>query len=150
VLLGGLPALIGGLALFATVQAHTAYAPTIIAALVLMGLGAGSSFVPLLTIAMAKVPARDAGVASGILNVAMQVAAALGLAILGALTAHRSATLLAEGRSHAAAQLGGYHLAFALGAGAVAVGLLVTLLLVRTPTPHEELAAQAEPEPQPA
>jgi len=149
-LLGGLPALIGGLALFATVQTHTAYAPTIIAALVLMGLGAGSSFVPLMTIAMAKVPARDAGVASGFLNVAMQVAAALGLAILGAVTAHRTATLLAQGSSHAAAQLGGYHLAFALSAGAVAVGLLVTLLVVRTPTAHEELAADAQAEPQPA
>ncbi|HEX4805268.1 MAG TPA: MFS transporter, partial [Conexibacter sp.] len=56
VLLGGLPGLIAGLALFATAQAHTPYAPTLLAALILMGIGAGSSFVPLLTIAMEKVP----------------------------------------------------------------------------------------------
>lgn len=147
VLLGGLPGLIAGLALFATLQAHTAYAPTIIVALALMGIGAGSSFVPLLTIAMAKVPPRDAGVASGILNVAMQVAAALGLAILGAVTAHRTATLLADGRSHAAAELGGFHLAFALGAGAVAVGLLLTAVAVRTPrAPEPAAAGDAAPE----
>ncbi|HXE45170.1 MAG TPA: MFS transporter [Conexibacter sp.] len=146
VLLGGMPALIAGLAAFAVLQAHTSYA-AVFAALVLMGLGAGSSFVPLLTIAMAKVPPRDAGIASGILNVAMQVAAAFGLAILGALTAHRTATQVADGRSHAAAELSGYHLAFTLGAATVAVGLLVTLLMLRTPAPHEELAAQAEPQP---
>lgn len=147
VLIGGLPALIAGLALFTTVQPHTPYAPTIVLALVLMGLGAGSSFVPLLTIAMAKVPPRDAGVASGILNVAMQVAAALGLAILGAVTAHRTATLIADGHSRAAAELSGFHLAFALGAGAVAVGLLLTLVAMRSPrAPEDAPEADAAPE----
>ncbi len=148
VLVAGLPALIAGLALFALVHAGTPY-PVIFGALVLMGLGAGSSFVPLLTIAMANVPPRDAGVASGILNVAMQIAAALGLAILGALTAHRTAALVADGRSRAAAELGGYHLAFALGAGTVAVGLLVTLLFLRTPAPQPEAARELEPEAEP-
>lgn len=151
VLLSGLPALIAGLTLFALVHAGTPY-PVIFGALVLMGLGAGSSFVPLLTIAMATVPARDAGLASGILNVAMQVAAALGLAILGALTAHRTATQLADGRSHAAADLSGYHLAFSLGAATVALGLLMTVLLLRSPAPEAETAEepQLEREPQPA
>jgi carbamoyltransferase len=37
---------------------------------------------PLLTIAVADVPEEDAGLASGIVNVSMQIAAALGLAIL--------------------------------------------------------------------
>ena len=147
VLLAGLPALIAGLALFALVHAGTPY-PVIFVALVLMGLGAGSSFVPLLTMAMANVPPRDAGVASGILNVAMQIAAALGLAILGALTAHRTAALIADGHSRVAADLGGYHLAFALGAGTVAVGLLVTLLFLRTPAPHPEPAHELEREPE--
>ena len=145
VLVAGLPALIAGLALFALMQANTPY-PVIFVALVLMGLGAGGSFVPLLTIAMANVPPRDAGVASGILNVSMQVMAAFGLAILGALTAHRTAALLAGGHSRAAAELGGYHLAFALGACTVAVGLLVTLLFLRTPEPEPEPAHEPERE----
>ncbi len=145
VLVGGLPALIAGLALFALVHAGTPY-PVIFVALVLMGLGAGSSFVPLLTMAMVNVPPRDAGVASGILNVSMQVMAAFGLAILGALTAHRTAALIAGGQSHAAAELGGYHLAFALGAGTVAVGLLLTLLFLRTPAPEPEPAHELERE----
>ena len=41
------------------------------------------SFMPLLTIAMADVPQRDAGLGSGIINVSQQVAGALGLAVLG-------------------------------------------------------------------
>jgi EmrB/QacA subfamily drug resistance transporter len=147
VLIGGLPALILGLALFALVQADTPYAPIVVVALVVMGLGAGTSFVPLLTIAMAGVPSRDAGLASGILNVSMQVAAALGLAVLGALAAHRTAAQLAGGHAHAAAQLSGYHLTFALGAAAVTVGLLLTLLLLRAPTAQPEPAREGEPQP---
>jgi MFS family permease len=107
---------------------------------------------PLLTIGMAEVPPRDAGLASGIMNVAMQVGAALGLALLGALAEQRTASRLADGASHAAAQLSGYHLAFALGAAAVVVGLLLTLLVLRSPTPQGELArgGDAQGEPQPA
>jgi EmrB/QacA subfamily drug resistance transporter len=149
VLVGGLTTLIVGLTLFATVEPGTPYAPVVFVALVVMGLGAGTSFMPLLTIAMADVPPRDAGLASGIVNVSMQVAAALGLASLGALASHRTAALLADGKTQVVAQLGGYHLAFALGAGAVAVGLVVTLLVLRTPTPQREQARDGEPEPEP-
>src|SRR5262249_4645310 len=116
VLVAGLATLIVGLGLFASVEAGTPYFPTIFLAFVVMGLGAGTSFMPLLTIAMANIPPRDAGLASGIVNVSMQVAAALGLAVLGALAAHRTAALTASGHAPDVAQLGGYHLAFALGA----------------------------------
>jgi EmrB/QacA subfamily drug resistance transporter len=150
VLVGGLVMLIAGLGLFASIDAETAYTPTVLLAFVVLGLGGGSSFVPLLTIAMAKVPQRDAGLASGILNVAMQVAAALGLAVLGALAAHRTSALLADGDTQAAARLGGYHLAFLLGAVTVAVGLLVTLLVLRTPTEEGEPVRERQAEAQPA
>ncbi len=147
VLVAGLATLIVGLGLFASVDAGTPYFPTIFVAFVVMGLGAGTSFMPLLTIAMADVPPRDAGLASGIVNVSMQVAAALGLAALGALAAHRTSGLLADGQSQAAAQLAGYHLAFALGAAAVAVGLVVTLLVLRTPTPQPAQTGEADLQP---
>jgi EmrB/QacA subfamily drug resistance transporter len=147
VLIAGLATLIAGLLLFVSIDAGTPYAPTMFLGFVIMGLGAGTSFMPLLTLAMADVPRQDAGLASGIVNVSMQVSAALGLAALGAIAAQRTSTLLASGQPHSAAALGGYHLAFAIGAGAVAVGLIVTLLVLRTPTPREqpggdELAAE--------
>jgi EmrB/QacA subfamily drug resistance transporter len=154
VLVGGLTTLTAGLVLFATMQADTAYFPHAFAAFLITGIGAGASFMPLLTIAMASVPARDAGLASGIVNVSMQVSAALGLAILGALAAHRTHALEAGGASPVAAEIGGYHLAWALGAGAVAAGLLIALLVLRTPRPdHAEAHARerdAQAEPQPA
>jgi len=152
VLLGGIGTLIVGLVLFATAPGDVSYAPTLLVAFVVMGLGGGSTFVPLLTIAMAQVPPRDAGIASGIMNVAMQLGAALGLALLGALAEHRTAARLADGASHQAAQLSGYHLAFALGAAAAVVGLVLSVLVLRSPTAQpqpvaEPDAAQAEPQP---
>ncbi|MGN6188581.1 MAG: MFS transporter [Conexibacter sp.] len=149
VLLGGICTLIAGLVLFATVPAHVPYAPFVLTAFVVMGLGGGATFVPLLTIAMAQVPPRDAGLASGIMNVAMQLGAALGLALLGALAEHRTAARLADGSSHAAAQLSGYHLAIALGAAAAIVGLLLTLLVLRSPTPQPEPVRDTERAPEP-
>ncbi len=47
-----------------------------------IGLGIGSAFMPLLTIAMADVPAADAGLGSGITNVSQQISGAFGLAVL--------------------------------------------------------------------
>jgi EmrB/QacA subfamily drug resistance transporter len=152
VLIAGICTLIAGLVAFALAPGDVPYAPLLLVAFVVMGLGGGSTFVPLLTIGMADVPPRDAGLASGIMNVAMQVGAALGLALLGALAEQRTAARLADGASHAAAQLSGYHLAFALGAGAAVVGLLLTLLVLRPPTaqPDQARGAESQAEPQPA
>jgi hypothetical protein len=65
-LLAGLGTVIIGLALLATAGVHTSFFPTIFLAYLAIGLGIGSSFTPLLTIAMADVPASDAVLASGI------------------------------------------------------------------------------------
>jgi EmrB/QacA subfamily drug resistance transporter len=144
VLVAGVSTLLVGLTLFALAPADVPYAPLLLVAFVMLGLGGGSAFVPMLTIAMAEVPPRDAGLASGIMNVSMQVGAALGLALLGALAEHRTNARLADGASHAAAQLSGYHLAFALGAGAAVLGLLVTLLVLRSPALRTEDAVEPQ------
>ena len=64
----------------------------------------GSAFMPLLQIAMADVPAADAGLGSGIVNVSQQVAGALGLAVLGTVATDRTQAT--------GSLLAGYHLAF--------------------------------------
>src|SRR5262249_13396372 len=79
----GLVAMIGGLALLLGLEEHSSYFPRLFGAFALIGLGAGLTFMPLLTIALAEVPADDAGLASGIVNVSMQLSAALGLAVIG-------------------------------------------------------------------
>ena len=50
-----------GLLLFSTIGPSTTFFPTIFLACLALGLGIGSAFMPLLTIAMADVPAADAG-----------------------------------------------------------------------------------------
>ena len=76
---------------------HTSFFPTIFLAYFAIGLGIGSAFMPLLTIAMADVPAADAGLGSGITNVSQQVAGALGLAVLGTIATNHSKALEAAG-----------------------------------------------------
>jgi MFS family permease len=123
--------MVGGLALLVTTGVHTSFFPTIFVAFFAMGLGAGSSFTPLLTIAMADVPAADAGLGSGIINVSQQVAAALGLAVLGTIATNRSTSLEAHGQSLASSLVSGYHLAFTIGAGSILAGIVVTLVVLR-------------------
>ncbi|MEA2267389.1 MAG: hypothetical protein QOE27_2972 [Solirubrobacteraceae bacterium] len=143
VLLAGLPTVIVGLGLLATAGIHTGFFPTIFLAYLAIGLGIGTSFMPLLTIAMADVPPADAGLGSGITNVSQQVAGALGLAVLGTIAANRSKTLEAHGHSVASSLVGGYHLAFAIGAGSIVLALVTAVVLLR---PAREPAVEATPE----
>ncbi len=145
VLLPGLASMTCGLLLLAQAGTHASYFPSVFVPLLLTGLGAGMSFMPLLTIAMADVPARDAGLASGIVNVSMQMAAAVGLAVLGVIATHRTKTLLADGHAPVNALTSGYHLAFLVGSGCVALGIVVALLVLRRPAPAPAATAAAEP-----
>ncbi len=146
-LLAGLGFAIASLVLLSRLGSDAAYFPDVFVAFLLLGLGAGLAFLPLLTLAMADVPAADAGLASGIINVSVQISAALGLAVLGTLAADHTRTLAAEGHSHIGALLAGYHLAFVVGAVAVGIGVIVTLLKLRDPRPRRTLpvpVAEAE------
>jgi hypothetical protein len=111
-----------------------------------LGLGIGNAFMPLLTIAMADVPNADAGLGSGITNVAQQVSGALGLAILGTIATNRSKSLEAHGHQLASSLVSGYHLAFAIGATSIAVGLVTALVILRS----RRLAPVPEPATEPA
>ena len=82
--------------------------------------GSAAAFMPLLTIAMADVPAADAGLGSGIVNVSQQVSGALGLAVLGTIATNRTHALEAAHHPLVGSLLGGYHLAFVIGAASVA------------------------------
>jgi EmrB/QacA subfamily drug resistance transporter len=131
VLLAGLVTVIAGLVLLTSAGAHTSFFPTIFLAYFAIGLGIGSAFMPLLSIAMADIPPTDAGLGSGIVNVSQQVAGALGLAVLGTIATDHTRALQRAGHPLVSSLLGGYHLAFTIGAASVAVGLLAALILLR-------------------
>ncbi len=120
-----------GLVLLALAGSHPTYATVVLPGLLLIGIGAGASFIPLLTMAMAEVPNEDAGLGSGIVNVSMQMAAAVGLAILSTLAAVRSRSLAGSGASRVDALVGGYRLAFLVAAAFVLVGTVLTVAVLR-------------------
>lgn len=132
--------------LLSTSGVHASYFPDLFFAFLLLGLGAGASFLPLLTIGMSDAPARDAGLASGIINVSVQLFGAIGLATLGTIATDHTKTLSAQGYSLGSALTGGYQLSYIVGAAAVAVGILAALLLLRTPPGalRQETRADAE------
>jgi EmrB/QacA subfamily drug resistance transporter len=149
-LVPGLVGMIAGLLILARADETTAYFPSLFLAFLLMGIGAGTSFMPVLTMAMAEVPKRDAGVASAIANVSMQMAATIGLAVLGSISAGDTASLIAQGHPAAQALTDGFHVAFAIGAACLVVGIGIAALVLRTPRPEpeviQEVPARAEPE----
>jgi MFS family permease len=133
-LTAGLAGIIGGLVLLATAGVHASYFPGLFLAFLLLGLGAGASFLPLLTVGMSDAPARDAGLASGIVNVSVQLFGAIGLATLGTIATDHAKALTASGHSFASALTGGYHLAYIVAAACVGLGILASFLLLRPPT----------------
>lgn len=124
----------------------SSYFPELFLPYALMGLGMGTAMLPLLTIAMSGVPEQDSGVASGIVNMSMQLAGALGIAVLGTLATSRTDALLGDGATTASALTGGYHLGFEVAAAAVAAGLLLAAAVLRMrPAPRaagSELAVE--------
>jgi EmrB/QacA subfamily drug resistance transporter len=133
-LAAGLVGIIVGLLLLAGAGVHAAYFPGLFFAFLLLGLGAGTSFLPLLTIGMADAPKRDAGLASGIINVSIQLFGAIGLASLGTIATDHTKALSASGHGLSSALTGGYHLAYLVAAVCVAFGILAAFLVLRPPT----------------
>lgn len=121
-----------GLLLFARVPAAGSFAIDVLPAMLLLGLGAGIAFNPLLLAAMSDVAPSESGLASGVVNTAFMMGGALGLAVLASLAAARTEGLAAAGAALPAALSGGYQLAFALGAGFAALAAVLGAVLLRT------------------
>jgi EmrB/QacA subfamily drug resistance transporter len=133
VMIAGMLSVAVGMMVLRTGGLHSSYFPSVMIGMFLMGLGIGNAFMPMLTIAMADVPHQDAGLASGVVNVSQQVAGALGLALLSTFATNQTHALSAAHVGPDAALVGGYHLAYLLGAGSVLVAVVVAFVSLRTP-----------------
>lgn len=141
VLTMGMATAAAGLLLLTGIGPETAFFPTVFFACFAIGFGIGNAFMPLLTLAMADVPAADAGLGSGITNVSQQMSGALGLAVLSTLAADHTQGLLDDGHGTTEALLSGYHLAFFAGAAVIGAGIVLALaLLPRVARAEAELA----------
>jgi MFS family permease len=105
-----------GLALFARAPVGGSFVTDVLPSMLLLGIGAGIAFNPVLLAAMSEVAPEESGLASGIVNTSFMMGGALGLAVLASIATSRTTSLGASGHGHLAALLGGYHAAFLTGA----------------------------------
>jgi EmrB/QacA subfamily drug resistance transporter len=138
-----------GLALFSRAPVDGSFAVDVLPAMVLIGIGAGTAFNPLLLAAMSDAEPSQAGLASGVVNTSFMMGGALGLAILGSIAAARADSLESGGDAALPALNGGYQLAFLVGAAfaLLAAGLAVLLRSPKAQPAHDAAAADGEPVP---
>ena len=136
-----------GLLLFARAPVDGSFVVDVLPSMILLGMGAGIAFNPVLLAAMSDVDPSEAGLASGVVNTSFMMGGALGLAVLASLAASRTDSLLAAGEDELAALAGGYQLAFLIGAlfAVAAAGIGAALL---RPGAAEAMHAEGGAEPQ--
>jgi EmrB/QacA subfamily drug resistance transporter len=143
-LLPGLALIAVGLLLFTQAPVGGDYVTHVLPTMVLMGTGVGLSFPSLFTLAMSGATQSDAGLASGLVNTTLQVGGALGLAVLATLATTRTGHLRDAGDSASAALVGGYHLAFLIGAGLVVAAIAVAVTVLQPESRMAEESPRSE------
>jgi EmrB/QacA subfamily drug resistance transporter len=149
-LVAGLGLAAAGLMLLARAPVDGDFVTDLLPCMILLGIGAGMAFNPVLLAAMSDVRPEQSGLASGIVNTAFMMGGALGLAVLVSLADSRTGDLRDSGSSELDALTGGYHLAFIVGT-AFAVGAAVVAGLLLRPgiaaaheAAHGQVAAELE------
>jgi EmrB/QacA subfamily drug resistance transporter len=133
-----------GLLLFSHAPENGHFVRDVFPGMVMLGLGAGIAFNPMLLAAMNDVAPSESGLASGMVNTAFMLGGPLGLAVLASLAASRSQALLAIGRTQTFALANGYQSAFLAGACFAALAALIGAALLRigaAPTGEQPVTA---------
>ncbi|HEU5294667.1 MAG TPA: MFS transporter, partial [Burkholderiaceae bacterium] len=131
-----------GLALFARAPVDGTLWVDVLPGMLLLGLGAGIAFNPVLLAAMSDVAPSDSGLASGVVNTSFMMGGALGLAVLASLAAARTEGAAAAGAPQPAALNTGYQAAFFVGAVFALVACAIGARFLRAhaaaqpPDPH--------------
>jgi EmrB/QacA subfamily drug resistance transporter len=129
-LLTGLLFYLAALLLFSRAPVDGSYWVDVLPGMLLLGVGGGITFNPILLAAMSGVAPTEAGLASGVVNTSFMMGGALGLAILASVAASRTESLVESGEGTLAALNGGYHVAFMVGAiFAVLSGIIAATLI---------------------
>jgi hypothetical protein len=121
----GMASIAVGLVLFGIAPANGDFYTQVLPGMVLLGIGAGLAFNPVLLMGMSEVPENEAGLASGVLNTAFMMGGSLGLAVLASLAASQTMQKIASGINQSSALLEGYHAAFMVGALFAALAALL-------------------------
>jgi EmrB/QacA subfamily drug resistance transporter len=124
-LLAGMSIAVLGLALLARAPVAGAYALDVLPAMLLIAVGGGLGFLPLILIAVGDAGPEESGLVSGLVSTSQMVGGAIGLAVLVSLAAARTGGVSVD----PAALNDGYHVAFATAAALTAGGLALATRL---------------------
>lgn len=111
----GLALAAAGLFLLAKAPAAGNFLLDILPGMLLIGVGAGMGFNPILVVAMGDAKPGEEGIASGIVNTSFMLGGAVGLAIISSLASYYNERLAEAGYTALEALSGGYGAAFLLG-----------------------------------
>lgn len=125
----GLAVCAAGLGLLSTLTASSSYLATVLPGEVLAGAGVGCVFTPSVAAATARVAPAHIGIASAVVNVAMQVGGSIGTTALNTVAVHATRAV-AGTQAGAEALVRGYTTATALSAGLLLVVALGVTVLV--------------------
>ncbi|MER5453066.1 MFS transporter [Streptomyces sp. NPDC002766] len=132
----------GSMLWLTTLNAHTGYAPVILLALTLLGLGVGLVFPVAINLATAGVHEDDHGVAGALVNTTQQIGGSIGVALLSTVSASATAHYLT---AHAGARadllqraaLHGYAVAYVISAAIFIAGGILAAIAYRSGVPDE-------------
>jgi EmrB/QacA subfamily drug resistance transporter len=146
VLVTGMSLLTVGLLSFTQVSVDGSYLTDLLPGFLIIAIGLSFSFVPISIAALAGIEAKDAGLASGLINTTQQIGGALGIAVLSSVAIAQTNNATKAGDAVPTALTSGFQAAFWVGAAVAALGVLASILLIR----KDELAAAPAYELEPA
>ncbi|KOG33565.1 MFS transporter [Streptomyces resistomycificus] len=85
-----------GMLILTRLEIGSSYASTILPAMVLLGLGMGTAFMPAMSLSTYGVEPRDSGVASAMVNTSQQVGGAIGTALLNTIAASATTSYIKD------------------------------------------------------
>ncbi|MBJ7001709.1 MFS transporter [Streptomyces griseofuscus] len=135
-----------GMLLLTQLEIGSSYTTLLLPAMVLLGLGMGTAFMPAMSLATTGVEPRDAGVASAMVNTSQQVGGAIGTALLNTIAASAKSSYLKDHIAGAATKpqqqlvglqsmVHGYSTAIAFAVGILAVAALIAFTFVNAGRP---------------
>jgi EmrB/QacA subfamily drug resistance transporter len=129
-----------GMLLLTRLDVGSPYPGVILPSLILLGLGTGTAFMPIISLSTHRIEAQDAGVASAMANTSQQVGGAIGTALLNTIAASATSTYLAAHTSgtklvHAQSLVHGYTRAIWWAVGIEAIAALIALTLINVGRP---------------
>ncbi|WP_199552203.1 MFS transporter [Streptomyces sp. N35] len=153
-----------GLIILTGLTVHAEYATHVLPAMVLLGLGMGLVFMPVMATATQGIAPQDSGVTSATVNTSQQVGGSIGTALLNTIATSTSATYITSHLADAARESGqaptdrmkqsigaegivhGYTVAIWWAAGIMLLGAVVAGLMVTARAPRHDTPAEGHAE----